>query len=89
MEATAPTYKGRSIFEYRAPRSGLQYSGDLEWRLAARWGGYKYFDEFLELDGRRQSDIVATYRCEMQMGAIVAHEQAKAMRRKNSRNSGK
>ncbi len=41
--------------------------------MAARWGGYTV-EQFDELDGSRQAIIVAAYRCEKQIDAVLAWE---------------
>jgi hypothetical protein len=55
------------------PRSGISYAPELEWRLAARWAGYK-MEEFQALDGADQSDVVAAYRAQNQIDAVLAWE---------------
>lgn len=44
--------------------------------MAARWNGYRQ-EEFEELDGERQSMLVALYRTTMQLDSVIASEQAK------------
>jgi len=46
----------------------------MEWRLAARWAGYRYDDEFALLAGETQSRIVAAYRIAMHSEAVVNYE---------------
>lgn len=72
-------YKGRDAFEIHLPRSGFEYSIDLEMRLAAQWAGYKW-QEFSDLDGDEQSEIVATYQARNQIDGIVINENNKRMR---------
>lgn len=55
------------------PRSGVSYSREFEWFLAARWAGYRW-REFRMLDGEEQSHIVAAYRVQMQIEAVLAKE---------------
>lgn len=74
-------FRGRNAFEIKVPRSGISYSTELEWRLAAQWAGYK-FGEFQALDGDEQSDIIATYRANFQASAVVSYEQAQEMKRR-------
>lgn len=64
------------------PLSGITYSGELEWRLAARRAGYRWHD-FRELEGEMQSDIVAAYRTEQQIEAVIASEAAHETRSKS------
>lgn len=73
----APTYKGRNIFDKKVPLSGIKYSFALEWRLAAQWAGYRY-EDFIELPTDHQAQHIAAYRCDQQIRAVVAHEQARA-----------
>lgn len=75
-------FKGRDIFKCRVPRSGLTYSTEFEWVLAAQWAHYKQ-EEFRELEGDEQSRIVAAYRCHMQAEAVVHHEMQRKMDRRN------
>jgi hypothetical protein len=53
------------------PRSGISYAPELEWRLAARWNRYKWH-EFQALDGDEQSKLVAAYRVQNQIEAVLA-----------------
>lgn len=64
-------FRGRDIFSYRVPRSGLTYNESLGWVLAAQWAGYRTHEFFEELDGDAQSFVVAAYQCQMQMEAVV------------------
>jgi hypothetical protein len=59
----------------------------LEWRFAAQWSGVSY-KEFEELDGDEQSRVVAAYRSHIQIAAVEAREQARALQR-SSRHSGR
>lgn len=68
------------MFHIPVPRSGITYHPLLEWRLAAHWDGYKW-EEFEELDGEAQSMILATYRCAMQIDAVIAYIQWKKSRK--------
>jgi hypothetical protein len=78
---TAPTFRGRNIFEIRVPRSGIRHSFDLEWQVAAQWAGYR-FEEFVKLPTDQQARHIAAYRCEQQERAVVAQAQAKESRDK-------
>lgn len=49
----------------------------MEWRLAARWAGYRY-EDFQELDGERQSKHVAAYRIDTYAKALLEQEAARA-----------
>ena len=60
------------MFSYRQiPRSGVKYNIMLEWFLAARWAGLSWFDEFDQLDGEEMAFVVAAYRTNMQIEAVV------------------
>jgi len=50
----------------------VQYSILLEWFLAARWAGLNWFDEFDLLDGDEMAFLVAAYRTQQQIEAVVA-----------------
>jgi hypothetical protein len=52
--------------------------------LAAQWGGYK-MEEFEALEGERQAFIVAAYRSDQQIKAVLDNEQVKAMRKPTPR----
>lgn len=55
----------------------------LEWFLAARWAGLEWFTDFDRLDGGDMAFIVAAYRTNMQIEAVVtyyAHKQRKTAR---------
>jgi hypothetical protein len=78
---TAPTFRGRNIFEIRVPRSGIRHSFDLEWQVAAHWAGYK-FEEFVQLPTDQQARHIAAYRCDMTEQAVVAQARDKEARDK-------
>lgn len=69
------------------PRSGLTYRPLLEQVMVAHWAHYRYWHEWLELDGDQQALLVAAYRSEKSMEAVVHHETGKAQRRR-SRHKG-
>lgn len=71
------------------PLSGVAYEPELEWRYAARWAGYKYAEEFAMLDGEEQSAIVAAYRIEHYVAAVLAQEQARESERRAARAKSK
>lgn len=75
------TFKGLDIFQYHPKASGVKYSPELEWILAAVWGGYRFFPDFVNLDGWKQSVIVAAYRVYNQIEAVVAEDTAKKQKR--------
>lgn len=62
------------MFAVGVPMSGLTYTRDLEWRLAAHWAGYRRFADFAALPGEEQSEVVAVYRAESRMRAVAEHE---------------
>jgi len=45
----------------------------LEWFLAARWAGLHWYDDFDQLDGDEMAFVVAAYRTNMQIEAVVAY----------------
>lgn len=55
------------------PRSGVKYNLMLEWFLAARWAGLGWFDDFDQLDGDDMAFIVAAYRTNAQIEAVVTY----------------
>lgn len=55
----------------------------LEWFLAALWAGLEWFTDFDQLDGDDMAFIVAAYRTNAQIEAVVtyyAHKQRKTAR---------
>ena len=52
---------------------GVTYRPMLEWVLAGIWAHYTP-DEFGELDGAMQSLVVAAYRTNMQIEAVVSYD---------------
>lgn len=81
-----PRFKGRDVFGEPVPKSGLAYTAPLEWMLAGVWSTDLY--KFMELPASDpespldQARIIAAYRCENRMQAVVAHDQTKEMQRK-------
>lgn len=73
---TAPTFRGRNIFDIVVPRSGVQFSFDLEWRLAAHFAGYR-FEDFILLQTENQAHHIAAYRCYTRIEAVVEQVRAK------------
>jgi hypothetical protein len=45
----------------------------LEWFLASRWAGLDWFGNFSDLDGEDMAFIVAAYRTNMQIEAVVMY----------------
>ena len=65
--------------------SGVTYAPLLDWINAGVWANYKVFD-FFDLEGDQQSLIVAAYRTNKQIDAILAREAQKdAARRAKSK----
>jgi len=40
--------------------------------LAAKWAGYRYFDDWQDLPGYQKSQLIAAYRINSQAEAVVA-----------------
>ena len=81
-----PTYNGIPIFRCQTPKSKFRFSASFiglsyEMLEAARWRGYRN-DEFQELEIEEQALIIAHYRIDSQIRAIIEHENEKASRRK-------
>jgi hypothetical protein len=51
----------------------VQYAIILEWFLAARWAGLNWFDEFDQLDGEEMAFVIAAYRTNLQIEAVVTY----------------
>lgn len=68
------------MFSHPTRRSGFAFSAQLEWRLAARWAGYRW-TEFEQIDVDEQAACIAAYRTENQMRAVEAYEQEREMKR--------
>lgn len=69
--ASGPLFQGKNIFAWRVKRSGVSFGGTLELALCARWWRYRW-EEFEELDPSTQAFLLATYRCSLQIDAILA-----------------
>ena len=52
----------------------------LEWYLASRWAGLDWFGNFNDLDGEDMAFIVAAYRTNMQIEAVVNYFASKRKR---------
>ena len=50
----------------------MSYGEELDWIMAARWSGTPW-PMFRTMSGEEQSKIVAAYRVEMQIEAVLAH----------------
>jgi hypothetical protein len=70
--ATGPTYRGKSIFDWKVPSSGFEYGGPLEMYLCAlAWGVRpKVWDQ---ADPDEQALMIAVYRTRNQISAITDH----------------
>ena len=68
------TFQERDIFAIPVPRSGVSYSQEFGWREAAHWAGYRWEDEFCELDGDDQAAIVAHHLAHLQLEAVLAQD---------------
>lgn len=72
------TFRGRSIWKLNPPGSGIRIGNPaVEEGLAARWGGYR-IEEFALLDPDTRTFVMALRRTEMQIDAVIAHDQLKA-----------
>jgi hypothetical protein len=49
----------------------------LEWALAARWWRFQSYEDFAARPGHEQSFLVAVYRTEQQIQAVIADHQAR------------
>lgn len=67
----ATTYRQQPLQAYRLPSSPLSYAPQLEWILAAQWMGYRLFHDWQELDGDQQSLIIAAYREQLLIHAVL------------------
>lgn len=63
----------------------MQFSFDLEWRLAAQWSGHR-FEDFILLPTENQAYHIATYRCVTRIEAVVEQARAKEARAKANAN---
>ncbi|HPC92678.1 MAG TPA: hypothetical protein P5282_05690 [Anaerolineaceae bacterium] len=64
------------MWSYRPKRSGVKFDEFLEWILAARWWGLTP-DQFFDRDGLDQSVMVAAYRTNAQIEAVMDDERRK------------
>lgn len=61
------------LFGYELARSGIAYAQELDWVFAA-WRDHSSADEFARKPGWYQSMIVAAYRTERQIEAVLAEQ---------------
>lgn len=59
------------------PKSGLQHAPHLEWILAAQWAGYRFFHEWQDLTGDEQALLIAAWREQQQIQAVLAWQQSR------------
>jgi hypothetical protein len=48
---------------------------------AAAWSGYRYFDEWNDLDAADQAYLIAAYQLDQEIGVLVQYEAAEAARK--------
>lgn len=74
----------------RTPRSGIKYNPLLESDLAAQWWGVSNPEEFDRLTVETRARMIAVYRINNQIGAVLAQDQArKARLRTRKQGAGK
>lgn len=71
----------RDVLQIVTPSSNISYSPEFEAELAAQWRGYKS-EDFSRLSGDEQSRIVAVFRLQGKIQAVMQQEQAHEARRK-------
>lgn len=72
------------------PRSGIKYSPLLESDLAAQWWGIGNPELFDQLSVETRARMIAVYRIQNQIGAVLAQDQArKARARYNKQGVGR
>ncbi len=83
------TYRSRSIWSHYPPGSGFRF-GDpaVEEVLAGIWANYTP-DTFADIDQDGRATVIALRRTQMQIDAIVAHEQAKAAKKTAAQRQGR
>lgn len=69
-------YKGRDIHTVHTKRSGVTLGEEYVWRVAAQWAHYTQ-EQFEELDGTRQSTVIALYSTAMQTEAVLSEAASK------------
>ena len=72
------------MFGFRVTRSGVTYSEQLEWVLAAIWANHTP-QSFRELEGSEQAEILAAYETNTQIEAVIATENQRKMNQKHPR----
>lgn len=76
-------FKGRSIFDWEVPRSGVTYKNPrLDEIFACRWAGYQFFHDWLDLENEQKEELIAAYRIESQINAVVARYRKPRRKRK-------
>lgn len=69
------------------PPSHLSYSGALEWWYVARSAGYT-ITEYLALDTEVQAYLIAAYRTDQRIQAVLSQDAEKRSRRGAGKNRG-
>lgn len=72
--------RGKDIFEYRVPRSGLTHSPLLHWRIVAKWANLTW-TEWEALEPDQQAFEIGAYETVMQEEAVLHEEQRKKSER--------
>lgn len=75
------THRGRDIWAYHVPRSGVSYSETFAWVEAARWRGLTD-EQMADLDGHSQARVIAQWETHMQIEAVLAAELERKRRRR-------
>jgi hypothetical protein len=78
-----PLYKGRDIFRIPVTKSGASFGAPLEWIYAAKFNGFNTM-EFLRESLDDQVFMIAAYRVDAQLKAVIEEERAEEMRRKQN-----
>lgn len=74
----------------RTPRSGITYSPLLEADLTAQWWGMGNPELFDQLSVETRARMIAAYRIQNQIGAVLAQDQARKNRQRyNKQGVGK
>lgn len=80
-----PTYRGKNIFDYVLPSSGIKYAPEYEHALVAQYWGFPSVSAFYELSPLDQAVNIAVYRIQNQTEAVITREQSREQKKRSRR----
>lgn len=61
--------------------SGITHNITLDWELAVQWWGIYTREQFIELDTDSQARLIAVYRLQKRIDAVIAKSQSDELKR--------